>query len=489
MPAVDRCPDQHSEQTPPGDQNFGRDELNLAEFPLAALASRLPPGQKTLVFQDVIRDQATGQNITRRLTVTASDRYGLPTSVDDDVIVGLIQLTKSHNNFADRTVRFSRYALVEVLGWPDSGQSYRRIEESLMRWLTVTLHYEKAWWDKESQTWVDEHFHILDNITIENLETRRRRRALGRQGEPALSSFSWNSVVFKSFRAENLKRLDLNLYFRLRLAPAKRAFRFLDKRFYRRNRVELDLRDFACEKVGLSKNYDIGKIKEKLQPSIDELERVGFLEPLERRERYVQLGVGDWKVIFLKKRSEGPGPPRKAELTSLEKELVARGVATGTATELVASHPPQRVAVKIEVFDWLLDGGDGQILKRPAGYLVDSIRKDYVAPAGFEAKAARAARRRAEETGSRSAARRKADLAAREEARLEARKDPVRRYWNSLTPLEQEMLRGEALSEADPWLLERYQEQRVAKPHLAEPFLEIIIDRFIEKHRLPPRVT
>src|SRR3954454_15176771 len=201
MPAVDRCPDQHSEQTPPADQNFGRDELNLAEFPLAALASRLPPGQKTLVFQDVIRDQATGQNITRRLTVTASDRYGLPTSVDDDVIVGLIQLTKSHNNFADRTVRFSRYALVEVLGWPDSGQSYRRIEESLMRWLTVSLHYEKAWWDKESRSWVDEHFHILDNITLEDLETRRRRKAQGRpHGEHSLSSFSWNSVVFKSFR-------------------------------------------------------------------------------------------------------------------------------------------------------------------------------------------------------------------------------------------------------------------------------------------------
>jgi hypothetical protein len=358
-----------------------------------------------------------------------------------------------------------------------------------MRWLTVTLHYEKAWWDKESRSWVDEHFHILDNITLENLETRRRRKAQGRHhGEHALSSFSWNSVVFKSFRAENLKRLDLNLYFRLRLAPAKRAYRFLDKRFHRRERVELDLRDFACEKVGLSKNYDIGKIKEKLQPSIDELERVGFLEPLEKKERYVQLGAGEWRAIFLKSRPEDPAPPRKAELASLERELVSRGVTPATATGLIASHPPQRIAVKIEVFDWLLAGGDGLVLKSPAGYLVDSIRKDYVAPKGFESKVVRARRRTAEDSRRRSTSEKRSALAAREEARLEARKDPVRRYWNSLTPVEQEQLTCEALSEGDPWLVDRYEEQRESKPHLAEPFLEIIIDRFIEKHRLPPLV-
>jgi hypothetical protein len=39
---------------------------------------------------------------------------------------------------------------------------------------------------------------------------------------------------------------------------------------------------------------------------------------------------------------------------------------------------------------------------------------------------------------------------------------------------------------ADPWILERYQDQRDRKPHLAGPFLEIIIDRFIERHRLSP---
>ena len=485
MLAVDDAIDTYGGPRPRGEQSYGRDELNLAEFPLAALASRLPPGQKTLVFEDTIRDRSTGQEVTRRLVVTASDRFGLPTSVDDDVIVALIQLTKAQNNFSDRTVSFSRYALVEVLGWPDSGQSYRRLEESLMRWLTVTLHYERAWWDKEARSWVDEHFHILDNVTLENLESRRRRRASGRPREAA-SSFSWNSVVFKSFRAENLKRLDLSLYFRLKLAPAKRAFRFLDKRFYRRPRLELDLRDFACEHVGLSRKYDVGKIKEKLHPSIEELERVGFLEPLPRCERYVRADGGAWKVVFIKGR---PGASHRGKLSGaarLEDELVARGVAARTAAELVSGHPAGRIAEKIRVFDWLLAGGDGTALKRPAGYLIDSIRKDYGVPAGFVSHAARAAGRRAPGPGNPAPARRRERLLAREEARLEARKDPVRRYWNALSPSEQEALKQDALAEADPWLLERYEEQRERKPHLAVSFLEIIIDRYIERHGLPP---
>jgi hypothetical protein len=133
------------------------------------------------------------------------------------------------------------------------------VEESLKRWLGVTLLYEKAWWDKEEKAWVDEHFHIIDNVTLYDLETRARRRRQGNT-EPPLSTFSWNRVVLRSFQAENVKRLDLKLYFELHHAPAKRAFRFLDKRFYRARRLEFDLREFAREHVGLSRKYDIGKI-------------------------------------------------------------------------------------------------------------------------------------------------------------------------------------------------------------------------------------
>ena len=50
-----------------------------------------------------------------RLTVTGSDAYGLPTATDTDVIVALIYLTKTRNEFQRLKVNFSRYELIKLL--------------------------------------------------------------------------------------------------------------------------------------------------------------------------------------------------------------------------------------------------------------------------------------------------------------------------------------------------------------------------------------
>ena len=152
-----------------------KDELNLAEFPIAALADRVPDGQLSLVFEDRL-DQRDGPPIVRRLTITGTHKHGLPTALDDEVMVGLIQLTKRRNNFTDQRVSFSRYELIDLLGWPQSGQSYQRIEEALHRWVGVVLMYENAWWDNAAKSWVDENFHVLDNVTLYDRERRRITR-------------------------------------------------------------------------------------------------------------------------------------------------------------------------------------------------------------------------------------------------------------------------------------------------------------------------
>ena len=116
---------------------------------MATLADRAPRGCKTLVFEDRIWDRGQISSVSGGLTISASDKFGLPTALDDEVILGLVQLSKA-TDFADRRVQFSRYQLVHLLGWRDEGRSYRRLEESLKRWLGVTLYYENAWWDKRS---------------------------------------------------------------------------------------------------------------------------------------------------------------------------------------------------------------------------------------------------------------------------------------------------------------------------------------------------
>src|SRR4029078_522193 len=188
----------------------GRDEMNLAEFPLGVLSDRVPAGQKALTFEDQILDEGRNEWITRKLTITASDKYGLPTAMDDEVILGLIQLT-GRTDFSNRRVFFTRYELLKLLNWADTTRNYHRVEQSINRWVGVTLYYEKAWWSKEEQSWVNEGFHILDHVQI--LDQERQRRASKRDVEQAgKSSFVWNEVVFNSFKAGYLKQIDFEFY-------------------------------------------------------------------------------------------------------------------------------------------------------------------------------------------------------------------------------------------------------------------------------------
>jgi hypothetical protein len=437
-----------------------KDELNLAEFPIAALTDRVPDGQTTLVFEDRL-EQRDGPPIVRRLTIMAPSKHGLPAAVDDEVIVGLIQLTKRRNNFTDPKVSFSRYELIELLGWPQTGPSYRRVEEALHRWVGVVLMYENAWWDNAAKSWVDENFHILENVSLYDRERRKlpgkpgnkasgnKRGRRGSGGDPLpLSTFRWNEVIFRSFQSGNLKQLDLEFYLGLRLPTTKRMFRFLDKRFYRCDRLDFDLKTLACEHIGMSRSYKPTELKRRLKPALDELESLGFLEPLGPEERYSWQARGQWRILLIRGplgRSEIKVEPA-AEAAALVDALVDRGVTAKVAAELIEAHPAGRIRTKLEVFDWLVRNEDKRVGKNPAGYLVASIRSDYQAPVDFQgakrADLAAEARREAAaaERQRQKQARAEAEAAAAREARLQAR-------WQTLTNAEREAITSKVKAE------------------------------------------
>src|SRR5512135_613763 len=360
------------------ERRVGRDEMNLAEFPITTLAERVPPGIKTLVFEDQ----------HGKLTVIGSDAYGLPTSTDSDVIVGLIQLTKLRNDFTNPTVEFSRYELLKLLGWENRGWNYRRLSESLHRWVTVTLKYDGLWWDNRRKRRLSASFHILDEVVLPD------------EDDPGVvSSFTWGKKFFKSCRDGNIKRLDLTTYFALKSAISKQLYRFLDKRFYLRNHLTFDLRELAHERVGLSRTYgDAGRLKAKLKPALEELEGIGFLEPMSAADRYSKTGRGAWNIRLVRKLptpAKAKPPEIEPEPTGLERELVERGVTRSVAAELVRDVPADRITAQLERLDWLRETKPKRV-KDLGAYLVGAIREDYAAPAGFEGRAGRAAREAAE---------------------------------------------------------------------------------------------
>jgi hypothetical protein len=465
--------------------NGGRDELNLAEFPITLLSDRVPKGCKTLVFEDTVFDRQHGEVVTRKLTVTGSDAYGLPTAIDDEVLVALLQLTKL-DGFLDPKVRLSRYELLRILGWKDVGKNYQRIEEALNRWMGVTLYYEKAWWDNDAKAWVDAKFHILDNVQIVGKSERERLRRRG-QVDLYSSWFKWNEVVFKSFQADNLKRLDLDTYFNLKCSTAKRMFRFLDKRFYHRGRWEFDLDEFAFQHIGLSRSYDTGQIKAKLHPGIEELEAHGFLDPLQREERYTKVGRGRWRIILVQARSvpepkaPSPPPPEAAEHSELVGELQRREITLTTAGDLVRDHPPERIRQKLEVFDWLLSKKDKRIARSPSGYLVKSIQDDYAPPAGFKSRADRERQAEAEARARRQAEEAKRKAAQEEKAREEAEGKRIKDFWEGLSAQDRERVRAEALTQAPSFLVSQYLRNEAINRKQADFYWQVILATYLDQ--------
>lgn len=442
----------------PAFEHGWKDELNLAEFPIASLTDRLPDGQLTLVFEDKM-ERRDNPPIVRRLTIMGTPKHGLPTSMDDEVLVGLIQLTKRRSNFTDQKVTFSRYELIDILGWPQSGHSYKRIEEALHRWVGVVLMYENAWWDNNAKSWVDENFHVLDNVTLYDRERRKPTpkgakgsskaatgkkggRKVGAIGDPLpLSSFRWNDVIFQSFQSGNLKQLDLEFYLKLRLPTTKRMFRFLDKRFYRRNQLDFDLRTLACEHIGLSRTYAPTELKRKLKPALEELEQLGFLEPLSPEERYSWVTRGNWRIILIRGQavSRGDDAAPVTDASVLIKALIERGITPKTAAELVESHPVVRVRTKLEVFDWLMKNEDKRVGKNPAGYLVASIRSDYEAPVDYTA-AKNASKKADKEKDVAEVAKKQKRKVRDDQEKEKLREVEVRQYWELLAQSERDAI-------------------------------------------------
>jgi plasmid replication initiation protein len=448
----------------------GRDEMNLAEFPITLLTDRVPDGLKTLEFE------AGGG----KLIVSGSDAHGLPTAIDADVIVGLIQLTKVRNNFTDPTVNFTRYELLKLLGWPDRGAYYKRLDESLHRWVGVTLRYDEAWWDNDIKTRVDASFHILESVVILEQTVRRKLKARGQQHMP-FSTFTWNKMFFRSCQADNLKRLDLETYLSLQSAVTKQMYRFLDKRFYTRRDWTFDVREFAFGHVGLSRNYTAAKIKEKLQPAIEELEAIGFIEKMSPEERYTKVGRGEWKIT-LKRVEEriaiAEPEPKPSEHAAQEEALIARGVTPAVAAELAASHSAELIRERIEMFDWLSEKKDKRVSKNPGGYLAESIRKGYVAPKGFESKAEQEQKRAAEAERRRKAEESKKRADAEQLARDQAEQKRIADYLESLTASEREALEAEALAKANPFFASQLRRAK-GNPESEARYRKLIVEAHV----------
>ena len=320
----------------------GRDELNLVDFPIGVLQYQQPAGPdgrppSELVCTVESYDTHLKRVVPRTLTRRTASRHGFPTPLEDEVLIALLTLTKLKTDFASPRVEFRAGELYELMRWPHNGGSNRRLAVALDRLQGLSLKYENSWtadgvrYEKEFTTG------LLDSYSLVTG---------GQSGRDQTSWAVWAAEVFADIRSGNVKELDTDRYFALDRPVARRLYRFLDRHLAQKSRLKIDLHALAAH-LGVSGTRHVGKIKERLRPGVEALERDGgLIRPREYADRFAKRGRGKWTAVFEradettenKRASRSAKPPRRE--TTAARGLVAAfyGRWSGDARHLVTRH-------------------------------------------------------------------------------------------------------------------------------------------------------
>ena len=259
---------------------FGKDEMNLIEFPFGPITSTTG---KTLEVEHQVFDRMLKREITRRLLITGSDKWGLPRPIDDQVLLGMKALTYEAGCSSPK-VEFSRYQLCRTIGWEPDGRAYKRLEESLDRIAATTLKFKDAWWDKGEKEYKSKTFHLITEVEICSRDQLDRKRVATGRSEQRLCSFTWTEVIWKSFEDGFIKTLDMQLFRKIaqgrRREVPLRLFRILDKRFWHSPVARFNLSRLCTGTLGLCPTYSPSQMMRVLERAARWLVECGYLKDM-----------------------------------------------------------------------------------------------------------------------------------------------------------------------------------------------------------------
>ena len=441
--------------------NRGVDELNFAEFPICLFSSNpvhVAESGKTLEFTDEIPDPGhPGKTINRSVTITGTDKYGLPTVLDDWVILGLFQMARLQQ--FPKKLYYTRYHLLKLLGWGTNARDYKKLTECLRRIQGVQFTFEKAWWDGKAKSWVSRTFNLYQDLEIyeaENSTSRPKPDVRQSSFSFACSSFEWSEFLHSNFMNRAVKGLNFHFVKSLKKPTAKRLFRFLDKRFYNTKTLQFDLHDFAESHMGLRKGQKVGDIKRTLSSAIKELEDCGYVKVLPSEERFPKLRRGKYRIMLHK----GDFDPTQHEQVLEEHQepvgfhakrmaraLVDRGVSEKESNRISNAFSDIIIKRHLDVFDWELE--QGKKIPNPGGYLRTRIMENFSDPLGFipRAQRERQAKKKKDKLKKREL---QLDQMELQREQLDQKKsERISEYWASLDKLDFEKSRKKALLQAN----------------------------------------
>lgn len=443
------------DRQPPVTYHTGKDEMNFLEHTFSGASTRPSKSPDELVFRRVKADPSTSATITQRLSISFSTKFGRPTVEDDEVYVGLLAVT--HQRIQEGLkpeccrIEFTRYELLNAIGWTDCGRSYRNVDRAINRLGGVWVVSDNAFFDREAQSWVDAKFHVINES---HLFTREKYdQAVTRAGSRPKSWIEWGGPLIKSIRDGNLATFDLETYRNINGGVTKKLYRYSNKRLYKKRQYVIDLRELAEDKLGYKPGQAVSELKRTLEPTFVELQQFGL--------RVNEKSSGRSTLITISKsRMKSNHRQSLPAASGLEKELIERGVdrvGKKSASKLVALRPSDHISRQIENYDDRRKNGEDITV----GWLIAAIesengfgfRKGFKSSAHRTAEAAKKAQRQKE----------LAETKAREEkkhleqrASEEAARQRFQEFRARFSEAEQIELEDRALTKCDNMLIRAF---------------------------------
>jgi hypothetical protein len=194
-------------------KNMIKQDLNFLDHPMWFQVSKA--SQDKMVWED-------GEGYTYRAAYRAPDQL-------DMLFLLYILMRSQQQNYAAR-LEFSRYEILKGCGCPINPQYLRRLEDSLKRWLNVSIEFTGSFFDGVQYTSTG--FHILENYQI---------REVDRKLEISLSPSFLRQTKQSSF----FKYLNFSYYKVLRRPVSRRLFELLTKTFKTQPQWKIPLVDLG----------------------------------------------------------------------------------------------------------------------------------------------------------------------------------------------------------------------------------------------------
>lgn len=319
-------------------QRIGKDELNLVELPFTSLTTK--PGALAVIENEwETRHPKSGRVVKAKWRVAGDPERGLPNATDERVYLALMELTREQG--MPQTVTFTRYDLLKRLGWDLGHRSYKQLEESLDRLAHVTISGKNAYWDKKAQAFVNDSFHILDNVKHISNDPG--------EGETTESFFKWNDTIYANLEAGYIRSIDLGFAYSLELPLSLRLYRYLHKKSHDGKRFfEIELSRLCEIHLGMTGCKYASQFKQRLKNAHDELISRGFLHAVEYEPMRSKEGGEKVRYVF---RGE----------QAAEEPAEAPTVAPETAQTL--PQTPERAAALKAVYDGLPKDEQARLLE------------------------------------------------------------------------------------------------------------------------------